>query len=154
MEINGEDLTDTQVEFYRRTFKNDCVKVAGEFHNMNRSKKFRANWPNEYDYADANWKTFVEAVRALYAQQLASPHVPEDKKETIHRCLVIDTMTNAALEAACIEGDTSLQIAPGSQQFAGDRKENAGISDNYGDRPERIKNAFRKALLNTGSRFH
>lgn len=148
--IDGEDLTSTQVEFYRRTLKNDCIKFAGEFYGMNRSKKFRANWPNEYDFADANWKKFVAAVRGLYAQQLATPHTSEESKQTIHRCLVIDAMTNAELERSLVELDNSLQLAPNTQQFIGDKKENTVISENFGDGAH----PRRKALLNTGARFH
>lgn len=148
--IDGEDLGASQIEFYRRTLKNDCVKFAGEFHGMNRSKKFRANWPNEYEFADRFWKKFVSAVRQLYAQQLANPHTPEESKKTIHRCLVIDAMTNAELEKSLFEMDNSLQLAPNTQQFIGDKKENAGISENWGDEAHPL----RKALLSTGARFH
>lgn len=150
MNINGEEINETQVETYRRIFKNDCIKFAGEFHGMNRSKKFRANWPNEYEFADANWKKFVDAVRAIYAQQLANPHLPEDQKETIHRCLVIDAETAAALQRFCIEGDSSLQLGPNTQQFIGDKQENTVISNNFGDEAHPL----RKALLSTGARFH
>lgn len=151
MIVNGEELSDSQVEYYRRVLRNDCIKFAGEFHNMCRSRTFRANWPNEYEFAETNWKTFVSAVRQMYAARLRETHIKPDEAETIFRCLVIDAMTNAAADMLNQPADTSLQLVPDSQAFAGDKSENAAIVEKFGARRTRT---FKRALRNSATKFH
>lgn len=140
IEVNGERVSRREALDCVRMLCNDAKKIAGEFHGMNRSEKFRRNWPNEYVFADANWKSFMEAARSLYAQQLGNPHVPDYDKRRIHIALVVQTMAEQGAEK-----DTRLQITPGSQQFIGDRFENRKIVDQFGKQ----SNTFKDLLLSS-----
>ena len=81
--INGEQITKDEAMKLVRMLCNDAKKMAGEFHGMNRSEKFRINWPNEYRFADANWKSFIE----LTGQNVVQCVVTGIKKITINRLL-------------------------------------------------------------------
>lgn len=138
IEVNGEQITIPEAAKLIRMLCNDAKQVAGEFHNMNRSAKFRANWPNEYDYADSEWKSFMEATRAMYAERLGDPKTPPADARKIMLALVIERMVAEGKET-----DNRLQLAPNTQQFVGDKHENKKIVDNYGTRQN-----FRAALKN------
>jgi hypothetical protein len=112
--------------------QHDAREMAGEFHGMNRSAKFRANWPNEYEFADANWRTFVQAVRMMYSERLGDPKTSPDDARKMYLAMLVERAFSAGLERMGHEGDTRLQLAPGSQQFEGDAKENKSILENYG----------------------
>lgn len=127
MIINGEEVSDREIEQLVALVENDAKKVAGEFHNMKRSRKFRAMWPNEYDFAERNWKNFVVAVRAMYAQRLASPNTPSAEAATMHKALVIQAMAGASPEAS----DT-IQATPNTETFEGDRAENIRTDESFG----------------------
>lgn len=57
IEINGESIPVTEARELIRMLFEDAKQVAGEFHNMERSDKFRVNWPSEYEFADRNGGT-------------------------------------------------------------------------------------------------
>jgi hypothetical protein len=97
---------------------------------MNRSAKFRANWPNEYEFAESEWRTFVAAVRMMYVARLGDAKTPPDEARVMHLAIVLDQMASQGKEA-----DTRLQLAPGTQQFEGDKKENLNILDKFGTKP-------------------
>jgi len=117
---------------------NDAKQIAGQFHGQNRSEKFRTNWPDEYKFASANWKSFVEPLIAKYAELLGDPTVAETDKHRIYVArLRWDTLGKGK------EKDNRLQIAPNSQQFVGDPIENRRISRDFGKHGN-----FRAHLLN------
>ena len=130
----------------------DCVKMlmhdakelAGQFHGCDRSEKFRANWPDEYKFASANWKTFIETVIQSYAILLGRPGVPEEDK---HRMYVARLMWERLAEGK--EPDNRLQLAPNTQQFVGDKFENRKIKEQFGTHRN-----LRAALLNTVATRH
>lgn len=128
--INGQQLSTNEAMGLVKMLYKDAYKIAGVFHGQNRSAKFRVNWPDEYKFADANWKTFVEAARQMYAERLADPATPESDKRKMHLALVLQAMLVQGQEA-----DTRLQIAPGTQQFEGDKAENKRIEDLFGRKP-------------------
>src|ERR1700722_18272057 len=114
IEVAGQLLTVKEAGDLVRMLCNDAKKFAGEFHGMNRSQKFRVNWPNEYVFADANWKNFVAPVRAMYAERLGNPKTPREDARKMHLALVLQTMAEQGAEK-----DPRLQISPNSQQFVG-----------------------------------
>lgn len=128
IEVNGEQITNDEAMGLIKMICNDAKQFAGTFHGENRSKKFRANWPNEYVFADANWKTFMEATRTMYAERLGDPLTTPEDKRRIHLALVLDTMIGKDAEK-----DTRLQLAPNTQQFVGDAFENKKISAEFGN---------------------
>lgn len=127
IEINGEQISAHEAASLVRMLCNDAKQIAGTFHGMNRSAKFRANWPNEYVFADANWKTFVEASRSMYAQRLADPKTPPVDARRMHLAMVLQTMAEQGAEK-----DPRLQLAPNTQQYVGDPFENRKIVNDFG----------------------
>ncbi len=142
IEINGEQISTKEAAELVKMLCNDAKQFAGEFYGLERSPKFRANWPNEYDFADANWKTFVEPTRMLYAARLADPKTPPADARKMHLALVLQAMM-----AAGQEKDNRLQIFPDSQQFVGDRRENQKIIEKFGTRQN-----LRAGLMNSAAR--
>lgn len=143
IEINGERIEKSEALDCVKMLCSDAKKIAGEFHGMNRSAKFRKNWPNEYVFADTNWKSFMEAARTLYAQQLGDPKVTDYDKRRMHIALVVQTLAEQGAEK-----DTRLQLAPNSQQFEGDKFENNKIIDKFGGH----SNTFKDLLMSSSNR--
>lgn len=142
IEINGEEIGKTEALDLIRMLCNDAKQVAGTFHGMNRSRKFRRNWPNEYVFADANWKTFMEATRKMYAERLADPKTKPEDARKIHLALVLETMIGHD-----VEKDNRLQLAPNTQQYVGDAFENRKIADQFGNQ----SNTFKELLMGTSA---
>jgi hypothetical protein len=142
IDINGEQISTKEALDLIRMLCNDAKQVAGVFHGMNRSTKFRANWPNEYIFADANWKNFMEATRKMYAERLADPKTPPDDARKIHLALVLETMIGQDKEK-----DNRVQLAPNTQQFHGDPFENKKIVDKFGKQ----SNTFKEILMGTSA---
>lgn len=126
-DINGRQLSTDEESRLMATFRHDCEQFAGEFYDMNRSDKFRANWPSQDRFATANWKTFSEATRHLYVDRLNDPHAPQKEKDMIADILILLSM-----KAVGQQTDDRLQLSPGTQQFEGDKRENASIVEKYG----------------------
>jgi len=148
IEINGESVPASEASALIRMLCNDAKKFAGEFHNQNRSVKFRANWPNEYLFADANWKTFIEAVRAMYAERLGDPKTPPTDARKMHLAIVLWTKMEGM-----VAPDPRLQLKPNTQQFVGDKFENHKIVDAFGKQ----SNTFMELLMSSAAateRFH
>lgn len=154
--INGEKIPHAEAMTLIRMLCNDAKEIAGVFHGMNRSAKFRANWPNEYEFADNNWKTFVDAARKMYAQRLADPKTPPKKARMMHLALVLQAMISQTGNV-----DTRLQLAPDTQQFAGDGFENRKIENLWGRESNTIgellrsstnKTTFREMLLGSAGK--
>lgn len=146
--INGENIPVREAQDLVRMLCNDAKQIAGVFHGMERSAKFRANWPNEYLFADANWKSFMEAARAMYAQRLADKKTPPGDARKMHLALVLEQMISKGQEK-----DSRLQLAPNTQQFVGDRRENAKTIDRFGKHSNTMMELLMSSCRPT-ERFH
>ena len=144
IEINGEQLTNDECMALIRMLCEDAKRIAGEYHGMKRSAKFRVNWPDEYKFANANWKTFVVAARAMYAERLADPKTPEADKRKMMLALILQQKMAQGQET-----DNRLQLAPNTQQFEGDPFENKKIVEKFGTKPN-----MRAHLMNTIATRH
>lgn len=142
--VNGEQISESEATSLIRMLCEDAKKIAGEYHGQNRSAKFRINWPDEYKFASANWRTFVVAVRAMYAEKLGDPKTKPDDARKIHLALVLQAEMGKGQEA-----DTRLQLAPNTQQFVGDAYENKKIIEKFGKKPN-----IRAALMNNIATRH
>lgn len=139
-DINGEWVTTKEAGDLIKMLYNDAKQVAGVFHGMNRSKKFRRNWPNEYLFAESEWKTFVAATRQMYLERLKdSKTLPSDAKR-MFQALYLERLAGEGREQ-----DQRLQLAPNTQQFVGDPYENKKISQDFGDH----SNTFAELALGT-----
>jgi hypothetical protein len=148
IEVNGERIPKSEALGLIRMLCNDAKQIAGEFHNMERSAKFRANWPSEYLFADTQWKNFIEAARAMYAERLGDPKTKPEDARKMHLAIVLYTMAEQGAEI-----DPRLQLAPNTQQFEGDPFENKKIANDFG----KHSNTFKDLLMSTaggGARFH
>lgn len=143
IEINGEQISASEAAKLVRMLCNDAKEIAGVFHGMNRSEKFRKNWPSEYVFADANWKTFVEAARQMYAARLGDPKTPPDDARKMHLALVLQTMAEQGAEK-----DPRLQLAPNTLQYEGDPYENRKIANDFGTH----SNTFKELLMGSATR--
>lgn len=142
--INGETITAKEAVSLIKMLCHDAKEIAGVFHGMNRSEKFRINWPDETKFTEGNWKTFVEAARQMYADRLGDPKTPPADARKMHLALV--------LQAKLAEGqqtDSRLQLSPNTLQFEGDPYENRKIAEKFGKRPN-----LRAALLNSAVSRH
>lgn len=128
--VGGELLDRDDALEYLRVFYQDAEQIAGEFHGMNRSEKFRINWPDEKIFVKANWRTFLEAARQMYAAALGDPKTPPGQARQMHLAIVLHDMIGHGKEA-----DMRLQLAPGTQQFEGDKRENLLTVDKFGRTP-------------------
>jgi hypothetical protein len=118
-----------------KLIQKDAHEMAGAFHGMNRSAKFRANWPDEDDFAVANWKSFVVAVRQMYADRMGNPKTPPDEARKMYLALLLERAWSEGQLALGMKPDMQLQLSPGTQQFDGDSRENKKIAERFGDRP-------------------
>lgn len=144
IEVNGEQITTHEAEGLLRMLCNDAKKIAGEFHGMNRSAKFRVNWPDEYKFANSEWRNFIEAVHQMYATQLGDPHVSEVNKRRMFLALILWKRIGDVKEK-----DNRIQLSPNSLQFEGDSFENKKIVETYTKAPN-----MRAALLNSTATRH
>lgn len=146
LEVNGEHIPVSEAIELIRMLCNDAKQVAGEFHNMDRSAKFRANWPDENVFAESEWKNFVEAVRSMYAERLGDPKTPPVEARRMHLAIVLYTIAEQNAEKA-----PHLQIKPNTQQFVGDPFENRKIVEKFG----RQSMSFHElAMSSTARRYH
>lgn len=118
----------------------DAQEFAGQFHGQDRSEKFRTNWPDEYKFAKANWKSFIEATIQTYAILLGQPGVSEEDK---HRMYVARLMWERLSKDQVREADNRQQLFPNTQQFVGDPFENRKIKQQFG-----VHRNLRAALMN------
>jgi len=146
IEVNGEHIAKSEALALVRMLCNDAKQIAGQFHNMERSAKFRRNWPNEYVFADSQWKNFVEAARAMYAQRLGDPKTFPSDARKMHLAVVLYAMAEQGSEKF-----GGVQIAPNTQQFEGDKFENRKIVDQFGKQSNTFKEL---ALSSTSALYH
>jgi hypothetical protein len=133
--VNGEAISPSEASGLIRMLYNDAKQIAGEYHGMNRSEKFRINWPNEDLFAESEWKNFVVAARAMYAERLGDRKTPTEEARRMHLALVLEHMVAQGQRADGIEADNRLQLSPGTQQFEGDKAENIKIMNLFGKAP-------------------
>lgn len=146
IEVNGEQIPKHEALALIKMFCNDAKQIAGVFHGMDRSPKFRANWPNEYLFAESEWRNFMEAARAMYADRLADPKTPPAEARKMHLAIVLHSMAEQGGE-----NDTRLQLKPNTQQFVGDPYENKKIVNHFG----KHSNSFLDlALGQSTARYH
>lgn len=121
-----------------RMIAHDAKEMAGEFYERERSLTFRASWPKQMEYVNIKWPHFVQGVREVYAELLGRDDVPEDDKEKM-----FDALTSDA-EASHSDGASSpLQIFKDTENFVGDRRENAKVVDKIGSGERSFKERLR-----------
>lgn len=129
--INGEFISVDEAMKLIKLLYDVAYNIAGEMHGKNRSARFRKNWPNEYLYAAAEWKTFVADARdyALWRinDQERSEKTPEWEKQQWFKALYLERMQSQGKET-----DNRLQLRRGTQQFEGDSYENKKIAEKFG----------------------
>lgn len=145
LEVNGEQIPKSEALQLIRMIMNDAKEIAGVYHGQNRSAKFRANWPDEYVFADCEWRNFMEAARAMYAQELGNPHRSEYDKRRMFLAIALWSQ----VEADAPEKFAGLQMTPGTQQFEGDKAENRKIVENFGKKSDTFKD-----LLMGSTKYH
>lgn len=109
-----------------------AYELAGQFYENNRSAKFRLNFANAYDFAEANKKTFITQARADFSRVLADPKTPPAESERVYLALLIERAFSEGLAQLGYEADTRLQLMKGTQQFEGDKAENRKIVEDFG----------------------
>jgi hypothetical protein len=127
IEINGEQIPVAECNAILKRLFNTAKDIAGEFHNMERSEKFRLNWPDEDQFAESEWKNFVEAAIQLYVAKLVDPLTPDRDKRELHLAILLNAKLGENQET-----DARLQIMPNTQQFVGDKYENKQIIEKFG----------------------
>jgi hypothetical protein len=142
--VNGERIEKSEAADLIRMICDDAKQIAGEFHQMERSSKFRANWPDEYVFANCEWKNFVEAARAIYAERLGDPLTSPYDARRMHLAIVLYTMCEQGAQK-----HGGLQMTPNTQQFEGDRRENRKIAEDFG----KHSNTFAE-LMSSAARYH
>lgn len=139
MIVDGENLSDFEVHKLIAMVRKDAEEYAGQFYDQCRSKKFRRAWAEvglragrdpQMVFVEQQWTHFVEHVRSLYAQMLTSPKVAEEDKAKIHKALIVQAVLGQQSQHAPV------QMAPGTQQFEGEKYENRQISAQFGEYAE------------------
>lgn len=128
MIVGGEDISHGEAQRLITMVIKDARQFAGLFHQQNRSEKFRRNWPDEYAYADSEWRAFVDATLQCYAEKLGEPL--EDQR--LKRDLYLARLLWAMVERDAPERWGGLQLSPGSQAFEGDKADHRKIAEDYG----------------------
>lgn len=128
MIVGNEDISTEEAISLVRMLVDDARQFAGVFHGENRSPKFRADWPNEYVFAESEWRHFVEAVLLLYAQALNDPYRSEYDKRRIY----LATLLWQEVSAEASEHYAGEQMLPGTEKFEGSKSENIRITGMFG----------------------
>ena len=141
MIINGENVSPQEQRKLLKMLRHDAEEVAGEFYDMERSDKFRLNWPNQDQFVKSEWKNFVAAVRLMYTERLGDPNTSPKDKDKMFKAVIMQNMMAQGRET-----DMRLQIMPNTQTFAGDKAENKRTTDKFGKTPN--YRARKRQLLN------
>ena len=128
--VNGVRLSIAEASKRIKIIYDLAREIAGEFYDMNRSEKFRINWPDQDQFAASEWRTFVEAARLMLTEKLTDDKVSIPEKDKISHALIIETHISKGMET-----DDRLQIMKDSQQFWGDKYENQKILQKFGKAP-------------------
>ena len=141
MIINGEKISGREQRELLAMLRHDAEQVAGEFYDLERSEKFRLNWPNQDEFVQSEWKNFVAAVRLMYTERLGDDLTTEADKQKMFKAIVMQNIMAQNQEA-----DTRLQIMPNTQSFVGDKTENRKTIERFGKTPN--YRAKKRQLLN------
>lgn len=147
--INGEIIPHDEAMRLVRMMYDDAKEMAGQFHNMNRSVKFRRNWPSEKRFAKMEWRNFVEGVRLMYTDLIAQPSHPYEQKMKLFKALVIEKDVCDLLKAEGYEEDTRLQITKGTEEFEGSKDKTRKIAEDFGGNEN-----FRAVMANALATLH
>ena len=130
--VGGEVITvPDAIKLVDRIY-NRAYEIAGVFYENNRSAKLRANWPNVYEYAEANKRAFVEQARADFTKLLADPKADADEQKRAYLALLLERAFSEGLKQLGKETDTRLQVRTGTATFEGDKAENRSIVEKFG----------------------
>lgn len=155
MMVDGENLSRSQVQRLLDMVRKDAEEYAGQFYDQCRSVKFRSAWTEvglragrdaQLCFVEQQWGHFVEHVRSLYAQMLTSPKITEADKYRMHQALIVQSIFGIESQKAPV------QMAPGTQQFVGEKFENKQIAAAFGERAEPA--LMRKLLSTTATTRH
>lgn len=152
--VNGEKIGRDEYFKIMEMLYHDAKEIAGVFHGENRSEKFRANWPDEDLFVEANWKTFVAAARMMYAERLGDLKTPPEDAKKMHLAIVLQQMAEAGLKQQGVEADNRLQLRPGTQQFDGDAYENKKILEKFGGRKNLRAHLLNETAKLRGTTWH
>lgn len=149
LDINGEKIGVAEATNLIRMLDHDAKEIAGVFYDMDRSPKFRVNWPDQDRFVAANWKTFIAAARAMYAERLGDPKTPPHEARMMSLALILGHKLEKSMALLGVAPDDRLQLKPNTQQFVGDKYENKKIVEKFGMKPN-----LRAALLNSAATRH
>lgn len=74
------------------TAKGICAEEYEGF--CHQSNAFYKKWPTLRGFVGHNWRLYVHVARALLAGMLGHPDVADDKKQEIHKALLLDGTIN------------------------------------------------------------
>lgn len=126
--IGGEELSEYEASELLEMLIKHARQLAGKFHQLNRSEKFRRNWPDEYLYAEHEWRSHVEATLQVYAQGMSDPRV----RDYDRRRMFLARLLWAQVEAAATELFPGNQLFPNTAAYEGDAYENKRIAEMFG----------------------
>ena len=130
--VNGEVIPNGEAMRLVQRLYDDAKEMAGMFHNMNRSVKFRKNWPSEKRFANSEWRGFVEGARLMYTEMLAQSNKSDIEKMALFKALIVEKDVCDLLKAQGHEEDTRLQITKGTEQFEGSKDTNKKVVEDFG----------------------
>jgi hypothetical protein len=142
--VGGVESTHYEVMDCVRMLCNRAKDIAGEAHGKDRSEKFRANWPDENNYAIASWKNCVQQVINEYAAKMDASRLDVSDYDK-RRMFIAVLMWQQTAEGK--EKDNRLQFMRDSQQFEGDKHENKKIADKFGKQ----SNSFIELAMGTSA---
>src|SRR5271163_1531898 len=67
-----------------------AAEIAGQFYENERSAKFRGNWKNADEYAEANKHTFIAQARADFTTLLGNPKTDPGEARRVYLALLLE----------------------------------------------------------------
>lgn len=145
IQIGGEIISTADAMKLVDTIYEHAYELAGQSYQRNRSAKFRLNWPDEYEYAEANKRNFIEQAREDFCAMLNDKKSDEATKKRVYLAILLERAFANGLEKLGCEADTRLQVKKNTVQFDGDKIENRKIMEKFGHsqnlRAEMLKTA-------------
>ena len=143
--IGGEIISVSDAMKLVDTIYEHAYELAGQAYEKDRSAKFRLNWPNVYEYAEANKRNFIEQAREDFCAMLSDKKSDEKTKKRVYMAILLERAFANGLEKLGHEADTRLQVKKNTVQFEGDKTENRKIMEKFGPstnlRAEMLKTA-------------
>jgi hypothetical protein len=132
LSIGGEIISVNDAMKLVDTIYEHAYELAGQAYEKDRSIKFRLNWPNAYEYAEANKRNFIEQAREDFCAILSDKKSDEKTKKRVYLAILIERAFANGLEQLGHEADTRLQVKKNTVQFEGDKSENKRIMEKFG----------------------